>query len=47
VFCYTNFSPARKEPLKRDARISDSEEQIVEMAKNYINASIKKGWNKL
>jgi len=47
VFCYTNFSPTRKEPLKKDARISDSEEQIVEMAKNYINASIKKGWNKL
>jgi len=33
--------------IKRDARISARKEPLVEMAKNYINASIKKGWNKL
>ena len=45
VFHYTDFSPTRKEPLKKDIRISNSKEQIESLCKAYIEKDIKKGWN--
>lgn len=45
VFNYTNYSPGRAAPLKRDVRISQSEKQIRQIATAFIEKNIKKGWN--
>ncbi len=47
VFCYTNYSSDRKEPLNRDVRISNSEEQIKKIYETYVEGNIKKGWEKV
>jgi hypothetical protein len=44
VLHYTNFSPTRKEPLKREVRVSSSKEQILQMKDMLIEKNIKKGW---
>lgn len=44
ILHYTNFSPTRKEPLKREVRVSSSEEQILQMKDGLIEKNIKKGW---
>lgn len=44
VMNYTNFSPTRGEPLKRDVRISSSKEQILELLQTFKDKNIKKGW---
>jgi hypothetical protein len=46
VFNYTDFSSARKDPLKQDLRISSSEKQIMELANQFISKNIKKDWQK-
>ena len=45
VFNYTNYSPNRVAPLKRDVRVSQSEEQIRQVATAFIEKNVKKGWN--
>lgn len=45
VFNYTNYSPGRAAPLKRDVRISQSEKQIRLIAAAFIEKNIKKGWH--
>ena len=42
---YTDFSPGRKVPLDREVRISDSEEQILELFEALKKQNIKKGWS--
>lgn len=44
VLNYTDFSPARQEPLKQDVRISNSERQILQLAEEFEEKHIKKGW---
>jgi hypothetical protein len=44
VVHYTDFSPARKTPLTREVRVSNSETQIVELWNELKEANIKKGW---
>ena len=44
VMNYTNFSPTRGEPLKKDVRISSSEEQIMELLNGFKEKNVKKGW---
>lgn len=46
VFHYTNYSPVRAEPLKREIRVSSKSEQIMAIAKGYIEENVKKGWDK-
>jgi hypothetical protein len=46
VMHYTNFSPTRKDPLKRDVRISSSKEQIFEIKDAFLKKNVKKGWHK-
>ena len=41
---YTNFSPTRGEPLKKDVRVSSSEEQILELLNAFKEKNVKKGW---
>ena len=36
VLHYTNYSPTRKDPLKREVRISNSKKQIVELLNQFI-----------
>lgn len=45
VLHYTDFSPNRKDPLARDIRVSDSEEQIQHLWNEFVEANIKKGWS--
>ncbi|HOJ76831.1 MAG TPA: hypothetical protein PLZ08_03275 [Bacillota bacterium] len=45
VMHYTNFSSQRKTPLEREVRISNSEEQIMALVKDFIAANVKSGWN--
>jgi hypothetical protein len=45
VIHYTDFSPNRKEPLQRDIRVSNSQEQIEAMWVALKEANIKKGWS--
>lgn len=47
VFAYTNYSSDRKEPLNREVRISNNEEQIRKIYDTYIAENIKKGWEKV
>ena len=42
---YTDYSPGRKVPLDREVRISDSEEQILDLFEELKKQNIKKGWN--
>ncbi|MCI5058069.1 MAG: hypothetical protein MRY83_18290 [Flavobacteriales bacterium] len=44
VFHYTDFSPGRAEPLKRDVKVSDSKDQIMGIFEEQIEKNIKKGW---
>ena len=44
VFHYTNYSPVRAEPLKREIRVSSSYEQIMSYVKAYVEENVKKGW---
>jgi len=45
VLHFTDFSPNRKDPLKRDVRISSSLEQIRSLWDGMIQDNIKRGWN--
>lgn len=45
VFHFTDFSANRAAPLKRDVKISSSEDQIKEIFEAAITKNIKKGWN--
>ena len=47
VMNYTNFSPTRSDALKKDVRVSSSEEQILELIQGFIEKNIKKGWEKV
>ena len=47
VMNYTNFSPTRKDPLKKDVRISNSKKQIMELVNGFMENNIKKGWEKV
>lgn len=44
VMHYTNFSPSRKEMMKRDVRVSSSREQIFEIKARFVEENVKKGW---
>jgi len=43
----TDFSSGRKDPLKKDVRVSDSETQINELLQAEIKKGIKAGWEKV
>lgn len=47
VYHYTDFSPSRKEMLKKEIKVSDSKKQIEEIFANEILENVKKGWNKV
>ena len=44
VFHLTDFSAGRKDPIKRELRLSNDEAQINQIYNQYIEKNIKKGW---
>jgi ATP-dependent DNA ligase len=47
VLHYTDFSVGRKEMLKRELRVSSSEEQLLTICDGMIAENVKKGWEKV
>ena len=47
ILYYTDYSATRKEALKRDLRVSSSEEQIRKIMDDFIADKIKKGWEEV
>lgn len=47
VFHLTDYSSGRKDPLKKDVKVSDSKTQIEEIFDAEILKNIKKGWEKV
>ncbi|MCM1139308.1 MAG: hypothetical protein NC248_12135 [Bacteroides sp.] len=47
VLHHTDYNFWRQDTLKRDIRVSDSYEQIMQLYQDFIDASIKKGWYEL
>ncbi|MCA9648614.1 MAG: hypothetical protein H6712_27005 [Myxococcales bacterium] len=44
VVCFTDYSPGRKDPLKRTVRLAPRLELATEIADGMIASEIKKGW---
>ena len=44
VFHFTDFSSGRKDPLKKDVKVTNSKEQVFEIWQEYVEKNIKKGW---
>jgi len=44
AFNYTDYSPGRKDPLQQDVRVSNSRDQIMAIADEFIANGVKKGW---
>ena len=47
VFHYTDFSPSRKDMLKKDVKVSDSQKQIEETYAKEKESNVKKGWERV
>jgi hypothetical protein len=46
VLSYTNFSSERSEPLTLDMRVSNDEQQIMQLYTEFIGKNVKSGWEK-
>ena len=47
VYHYTDFSPSRREMLKKEIKVSNSKKQIEEIFAAELAENVKKGWNKV
>ena len=47
VYHYTDFSPSRKDMLKKEIKVSDSKKQIEEIFAAEVLENVKKGWEKV
>ena len=47
VYHYTDYSPARKDPLKKEIKVSENQKQIEEVLKSELEDNVKKGWEKV
>lgn len=47
VYHYTDFSPSRKDMLKKEVKVSSLKAQIESYLKSEIAENIKKGWSKV
>ena len=45
ILHHTDYSCGRKDALKRDIRVSSSEEQIMKFLDEFLAENIKKGWD--
>jgi len=46
VIHWTDFSPDRKDPLKREVRLASVKETAITIAEKMLEKNIKKGWEK-
>ena len=44
---FTDYSPGRKDPLKRTVRLAPTQEIATQIAEAMIDKEIKKGWTKV
>jgi len=47
VYYKIDYSPTRKDKMKRDIKVSNSKKQILSIFKDEIESDIKSGWNKI
>lgn len=47
VYHYTDYSPARKDPLKKEIKVSENLKQIEDILKLELEVNVKKGWEKV
>jgi hypothetical protein len=47
VYHYTDYSPDRKDPLKKEIKVSENQKQIEEVLKSELEDNVKKGWEKV
>ena len=47
VYYKIDYSPTRKDKMKRDIKVSNSKKQILSIFKDEIDSDIKSGWNKI
>ena len=47
VYHYTDYSPGRKDPLKKEIKISENLKQIEDVLKLELEDNVKKGWEKI
>jgi fumarylacetoacetate (FAA) hydrolase family protein len=47
VVHWTDFSPDRKDPLKREVRLASVKEIATTIAEEMLEKNIKKGWEKV
>ena len=46
VLHYTDFSAGRKDPIKRDVKLTNDKDQVMELLTAAIEKNIKSGWEK-
>ena len=46
VVHWTDYSPSRKDPLKKEVRLASNQKSAEEIADQMIESNIKKGWEK-
>ena len=44
VVHFTDYSPARKDPIKHEVRIAPDKESAEKIAEAILEANVKKGW---
>ena len=47
VVHWTDYSPNRKDPLKKEVRLSPDKKNANQIAEKMIEENIKKGWEKV
>jgi hypothetical protein len=47
VYHYTDYSPERKDPLKKEIKVSENQKEIEMVLKTELEENVKKGWKKV
>jgi hypothetical protein len=47
VYHYTDYSPGRKDPLKKEIKVSENQKEIEMVLKTELEENVKKGWEKI
>ena len=47
VVHWTDYSPNRKDPLKKEVRLSPDKNNATQITEKMIEENIKKGWEKV
>jgi len=47
VYHYTDYAPGRKDPLKKEIKVSENQKQIENILKCELEENVKKGWKKV